>query len=122
MASIYRTFTSRLQTFKQFYIGHPLRFFIATAKFACFTHLFLEYGFSCSPVAGPSMVPTFEVIGEWILISKLHRLGRNIEVGDLVAYKIPINDTVGVKRVLGMPGDYVMMVSPHHDRAASVRR
>lgn len=67
------------------------------------------------------MVPTFEVIGEWILISKLHRLGRNIEVGDLVAYKIPINDTVGVKRVLGMPGDYVMMVSPHHDRAASGR-
>lgn len=62
------------------------------------------------------MLPTFEVMGEWILISKLHRLGRNVQVGDLVVYDIPINDTLGVKRVLGLPGDYVMTGTPHCDR------
>lgn len=102
-------------------MGHPLRTFIAAAKFVCFGHLFYKYGFTVSAVYGPSMLPTFEIEGDWTLTSKLHRLGRNIEVGDLVVYSIPINDTVGVKRVLGMPGDYVMMSSPHHDRAASGR-
>jgi inner membrane protease subunit 1 len=33
-------------------------------------------------------------------------------VGDVVAYNIPINEEMGVKRVLGMPGDYVLMDTP----------
>ncbi|KAK4127367.1 LexA/Signal peptidase [Parathielavia appendiculata] len=65
-----------------------------------------------SPASGPSMLPTFEVVGEWLLVSRLHRFGRGIEVGDVVAYNIPINEEMGVKRVLGMPGDYVLMDTP----------
>ncbi|KAM7201732.1 Peptidase S24/S26A/S26B/S26C [Naviculisporaceae sp. PSN 640] len=101
---------------KSSYFGHPFRTFLFVGKFLCFAHLFTIYGFVASSAAGPSMLPTFEVIGEWILISKLHRLGRNVEVGDLVVYDIPINDTLGVKRVLGLPGDYVMTGTPHCDR------
>ena len=65
-----------------------------------------------APASGPSMLPTFEVLGEWLLVSKLHRFGRGISVGDVVAYNIPINEEVGVKRVLGLPGDYVLMDTP----------
>jgi hypothetical protein len=61
------------------------------------------------------MLPTFEVLGEWLLVSKLHRFGRNITIGDVVAYSIPINDEVGVKRVLGLEGDYVLMDAPDGD-------
>lgn len=93
-------------------LGHPLRTTIFAAKFLAFTHLFVEYGYSTAPAVGPSMLPTFEILGEWLLVSRQHRYGRRVEVGDLVAYNIPINDGVGVKRVLGLPGDYVLLDAP----------
>ncbi|KXX81755.1 Mitochondrial inner membrane protease subunit 1 [Madurella mycetomatis] len=96
------------------WIGHPLRLAVSTLKFVAFAHLLWEYGLSMAPASGPSMLPTFQVLGEWLLVSKLHRLGRGISVGDVVAYNIPINDEVGVKRVLGLPGDYVLMDTPEN--------
>ncbi|KAK4042930.1 peptidase S24/S26A/S26B/S26C [Parachaetomium inaequale] len=98
------------------WVGHPLRLILTTLKFVAFTHLLWEYVISMAPASGPSMLPTFEVLGEWLLVSKLHRFGRGVAVGDVVAYNIPINDEVGVKRVLGLPGDYVLMETPadHH--------
>lgn len=96
------------------WIGHPFRLAVSTLKFVAFAHLLWEYGLSMAPASGPSMLPTFQVLGEWLLVSKLHRLGRGISVGDVVAYNIPINDEVGVKRVLGLPGDYVLMDTPEN--------
>jgi len=93
-------------------LGHPFRTTIFAGKFLAFTHLFLEYGWSTAPAAGPSMLPTFDMLGEWLLVSRIHRYGRGVEVGDLVAYNIPINDQVGVKRILGLPGDYVLLDTP----------
>lgn len=93
-------------------LGHPFRTTLAVAKFLTFTHLFLEYGYSTAPAVGPSMLPTLEILGEWLLISRRHRHGRNVAVGDVVAYNIPINDSLGVKRVLGLPGDYVLLNAP----------
>lgn len=92
-------------------VGHPFRTVIAVAKFFAFAHLFTEYGVVTAPCQGPSMLPTFDILGEWILISRFHRFGRNVELGDLVAYNIPINHERGVKRILGMPGDYVLVDS-----------
>lgn len=59
------------------------------------------------------MLPTFEVVGEAAVINRTYRRGRNIGVGDVVAYDIPVEkkDT-GMKRVIGMPGDYVLINSP----------
>ncbi|KAL2262448.1 hypothetical protein VTK26DRAFT_1297 [Humicola hyalothermophila] len=94
------------------WIGHPLRVTLNTLKFVAFVHLVWEYGVSMAPASGPSMLPTFSVWGEWLLVSKLHRHGRGVAVGDVVAYSIPINDEVGVKRVLGLEGDYVLMDAP----------
>ncbi|KAL2886275.1 Mitochondrial inner membrane protease subunit 1 [Ceratocystis lukuohia] len=64
------------------------------------------------PAQGPSMVPTFTVAGEGLVINRLCRIGRNVQVGDLVAYDIPINKEIGVKRVIGLPGDYVLVGNP----------
>lgn len=59
------------------------------------------------------MLPTFAVDGDWIAADMRYRLGRGVSVGDLVLYKIPISaHTHGVKRVIGMPGDYVSLGTP----------
>lgn len=65
-----------------------------------------------APASGPSMLPTFEILGEWLIVDKTHRLGRNLSVGDMVSYNIPDNRENGVKRVIGLPGDYVLMGTP----------
>ena len=49
----------------------------------------------------------------YILESRLHRRGRNIGVGDVVTYTTPPNTSIiGCKRVIGMPGDFVSVLSP----------
>lgn len=59
------------------------------------------------------MVPTIPAKGSWILISSLHRRGRNIQVGDVITYTHPIfANKAGCKRVIGMPGDFVSVVTP----------
>lgn len=68
------------------------------------------------------MLPTFEISDEWLLISKRHRHGRDVAVGDLVVYKIPIfPDSDGIKRVLGLPGDYVMLDTPESGSEAMIQ-
>lgn len=57
---------------------------------------------------GPSMYPTFSPRGDYLLISRLHKYGRGIEVGDVVRFYHPsILGVHGAKRVLGLPGDFV---------------
>lgn len=59
------------------------------------------------------MLPTFTVDGDWVLCDHTYRLGRGIGIGDLVVYKIPIfSNQRGIKRVTGMPGDYVSVGTP----------
>jgi signal peptidase I len=103
-------------------LGHPLRNLVSTAKYLAVAHLFWEYGYSVGPAQGPSMLPTFEISDEWLLISKRHRHGRDVTVGDLVVYKIPIfPDSDGIKRVLGLPGDYVMLDTPESGSEAMIQ-
>lgn len=103
-------------------LGHPFRLAISVTKVLALTHIVWEYGYSLGPAEGPSMLPTFQVDGEWLLTSKRHRRGRGVGVGDLVVYRIPIfPDTDGVKRVLGMPGDYVLINSPESGRDSMIQ-
>ncbi|KAK0651991.1 peptidase S24/S26A/S26B/S26C [Cercophora newfieldiana] len=111
----------RLPSFLDRLLGHPFQTFIFAGKYLAFTHLFLEYGYSANPAEGPSMLPTFEVLGEYILISKRHALGRGVEVGDLVVYNIPTKKGNGIKRILGLPGDYVMLQSPETSNKAMIQ-
>jgi inner membrane protease subunit 1 len=58
---------------------------------------------------GASMIPTIYFDGECILISHLYRHGKGIKVGDVICSLHPLfpGGTAIVKRVAGMPGDFV---------------
>lgn len=54
----------------------------------------------------------------WILYSPLHRRGRGIKVGDVITYTHPLfPHQRGCKRVIGMPGDWVAVVSAAREDA-----
>jgi len=93
-------------------LGHPYRVLFSTIKYVALCHLLWVYVFTISPATGPSMFPTFDFLGDWIVISRLSRRGRDVRVGDIVCYDIPINNESGIKRVLGLPGDWVLLGSP----------
>lgn len=91
----------------------PVRATVSFVKAACLVHLGITYGYTISPAQGPSMLPTFTVDGDWILCDHTRRYGRGVSVGDLVVYRIPVfTNQWGVKRVTGMPGDYVSVGTP----------
>lgn len=54
------------------------------------------------------MLPTLSVNGDAVLLSKYYRRGRGVRVGDLVTFSHPREPDAGaLKRVVGMPGDFV---------------
>lgn len=76
-------------------------------------HIWSEYFFTFSQAEGISMTPIMNGTGDWLLLSKMYRRGRYVKVGDLVSFKHPIDEgTFGVKRVIGMPGDFVLRDTP----------
>lgn len=81
-----------------------------SAQFLLFAHLFWDKFYAVGDTVGASMLPTFNVTNDWILISKLHTLGRGCRVGDVVSYVHPVyGPKVSViKRIIGMPGDFVV--------------
>lgn len=101
-------------------LGHPLRVFLWTAKGAALLHVAFAHGYSAAPGWGPSMLPTFLVDGQWFAVDRGARRGRGVAVGDCVLYAIPVVGAAerrargdeGVKRVMGLPGDYVLLNSP----------
>ena len=79
----------------------------------CACALIWEHLITVQLSEGPSMYPTFDVRGDWLMISRLHRYGKGIEVGDVVRYGHPNFQGVHVaKRVVGMPGDFVCQDKP----------
>ncbi|KAL9532241.1 Mitochondrial inner membrane protease subunit [Sphaerulina musiva] len=93
--------------------GSPAQW-VAYALAAFFgLHVFIRYFHSCDLCHGISMMPTIFSFGEWVWISKYYRRGRDVEVGDLVSFKSPIRDGEhAIKRVIGLPGDFVLMNTP----------
>ncbi|GAB1743728.1 hypothetical protein NU219Hw_g650t1 [Hortaea werneckii] len=71
-------------------------------------HIFIEYFYILTAAYGISMLPTIASAGDWLLISKYYRRGREVRVGDVVSYKLPLKPGEnGVKRVVGLSGDFV---------------
>ncbi|KAL1881893.1 Mitochondrial inner membrane peptidase complex subunit [Diaporthe australafricana] len=103
------------------YYGRPVPLFVDAGKCLAALHLFCAYGYDWGSVSGPSMLPGWSVWGEGAIISNRHRRGRDIEVGDLVRFKIPVDDGVAIKRVLGLAGDYVMMGTPETGRDSMIQ-
>ena len=99
----------------------PLPVLTVTAQLTLILHLIQTYFIEVSACAGPSMLPTLAVQGDWVLINKRHRRGRGIATGDIVDFVRPTVPATGaVKRVVGMPGDFV--ASDYQDGIANVER
>jgi inner membrane protease subunit 1 len=95
------------------YAGHPFRLFTATLKTVFAAHLFHEYAYSVSGTWGASMLPTFHVTKDWVLISRFYRRGNGIVIGDIVTFDSVVEPGERViKRVLGVEGDYVLRDTP----------
>ncbi|KAJ6119605.1 hypothetical protein N7523_003885 [Penicillium sp. IBT 18751x] len=74
----------------------------------CAISLFWEHVVTVQLSEGPSMYPTFNPRGDWLVISRLHTNGKGIKVGDVVRFNHPtFLGTHAAKRVVGMPGDFV---------------
>ena len=59
------------------------------------------------------MLPTLSVYGDRVYVSKLYRRGKGIRVGDVITLKHPMFPGTGAsKRVLGMPGDFIVREDP----------
>lgn len=103
---------------------YPVQCFKYFLGFALGLHVFAEYFFTLSQAEGISMQPTMNATGDWLLLSKRYRRGRDIVVGDIISFKHPIDEGVcSVKRVIAMPGDFVLRDSPETSGAMiQVRR
>lgn len=76
-------------------------------------HLLGEHVCTLRRTSGPSMLPTINVEGDWVFISKYHRRGRGVAVGDIVSYEHPMRRGYrAVKRIVAMPGDFVLRDTP----------
>jgi len=95
------------------YAGHPFRVTKAATKTLFAAHLFWFHFYNWGSTYGPSMLPTFEVIYDGIIISAWYRRGRGIQVGDIVQFDSVVKPGEKViKRVIGLEGDYVMRDTP----------
>ncbi|OJD30462.1 signal peptidase [Diplodia corticola] len=95
----------------------PRLLFHTFASALCLHVIVLTHGYNVKFTYGPSMAPTMGAFGDAVVISKLHRRGRNIVVGDLVSYENPFCLDYGIiKRVIAMPGDFVLRDTPGAER------
>ncbi|KAI3915819.1 hypothetical protein MKX01_013275 [Papaver californicum] len=84
---------------------------LLAGKVMCFVHVTNTY--ICTHVLphGPSMLPTLNLTGDWILSEKISiRLGK-VHNGDIVIVRSPENPRKFiVKRIMGMEGDTVTYI------------
>jgi inner membrane protease subunit 1 len=106
---------SRLHILRSGALPPLTRPFIIALKIFLAVHIVTSYIGSIGKTHGISMVPTIPhsyTTTPLILESRLHRRGRGIKVGDVITYTTPDNPkTMGCKRVIGMSGDFVSVVS-----------
>ena len=77
------------------------------------THLILEHIASIRVCHGPSMLPTLNLTGDAVLILRWYRRGHAVKPGDLVSFVHPMHrHERAIKRVIGMPGDWVLRDTP----------
>lgn len=83
-----------------------------TLRIFCSMHLANEYLFEITETKGESMLPTIQAQKDFVYANKTCRLGRDVDVGDvIVAIKPSDPDHRVCKRISGMPGD-VILVDP----------
>ena len=67
------------------------------------------------------MLPTLAATTDWTVTSRFYRYGRGIRVGDVVSFDHPLlPNQSAAKRVLGMPGDFVLRDTPREGRGGGL--
>ncbi|GKZ22912.1 hypothetical protein AbraIFM66951_009340 [Aspergillus brasiliensis] len=95
-------------TLKRSTPSHLMRFTFNSLGVFCACTLIWEHLITVQLSEGPSMYPTFSPRGDYLLISRVHKHGRGIQIGDVVRFYHPTFLGVnGAKRVIGLPGDFV---------------
>lgn len=81
-----------------------------TVRAGCAAHLVSEHFFEFTETRGESMLPTLQAKYDFVVASKKHRLGRDVDTGDvIVAIKPSDPDHRVCKRISGMPGDVILI-------------
>ena len=66
------------------------------------SHLFFSYGYEIGPCLGPSMLPSINQSGDFILVEKwTHLSKRGYRVGDIVQGRHPYENHPVCKRIVG---------------------
>jgi hypothetical protein len=89
--------------------GHLRYYLFLWTNIVLFSHLFTTHVYELNGTLGASMLPTIYFEGDWVLINKLCRRGKGIQVGDLVSARHPLKpEELIIKRITAMPGDFVL--------------
>lgn len=105
------TFNRIISSLRSNFDGPTRYVFLSVSIFSgfCLHHMFAEYVGSRAETYGPSMLPTLAAQNDMVWIASKYRHGRGVEVGDMVSFGHPcVPGEVAIKRVAGMPGDFVM--------------
>ncbi|XP_035840492.1 mitochondrial inner membrane protease subunit 1 isoform X1 [Helianthus annuus] len=81
------------------------------AKFFCSVHVANTYLCSTALVQGPSMLPTFSLTNELVLLERISTRNGKAGTGDVVILQSPENPRKFVtKRIIGMEGDKITYI------------
>lgn len=91
-----------------------LRFFWITSSWAlrtaCAVHVIKADIYDCNETRGELMLTTLQAYGDYVHELKKYKLGRGVEMGDLVVMSKPTDpDSRVCKRITGMPGDMILV-------------
>lgn len=81
-----------------------------TLRAGCLAHLVHENVYEFTETRGESMLPTLHNQNDFVHTFKKYKLGRGVEMGDMIVAMKPSDPEHRVcKRVTGMPGDIVLV-------------
>lgn len=84
---------------------------VVFTQFICSLNVFTNHVCEVHQCLGPSMLPTFNVAGDILLLEHISNKFWGIKVGDVVMARSPTNPRLVVcKRVLGLEGDQVTLL------------
>ncbi|KAI8799672.1 mitochondrial inner membrane peptidase complex catalytic subunit [Cladochytrium replicatum] len=98
------------RVFSRLFSANTGRVLFWSAQGACLAILFQQHCAEISMCVGPSMLPTFNIIGDLVIVRKLSttKVQQSVQHGDVLVAVSPMNSSRAIcKRVAGLPGDTV---------------
>ncbi|KAI8096789.1 mitochondrial inner membrane peptidase complex catalytic subunit [Halteromyces radiatus] len=90
---------------------------IVALQFGCFVHLFNQHVAELTFCVGPSMLPTFNMTGDIMLIEHISQRFKSLQTGDVIVCISPsVPGRAVLKRIIGMPGDNICVDPTAPDR------